>query len=148
MLIKQLFHVASKRSYYLDNPPLRMILIWIHSRDTENYVSNDTLFRLKFSARCDCIILCFFLSFRMLTWLWLCQAVILQPLGNKGIAIVGGDMIRGFTTADQVLPYWIYNLYLWFFLALALQSILVILAEESWLLWLLHLWLPVLGITK
>ncbi|KAL3631089.1 hypothetical protein CASFOL_024073 [Castilleja foliolosa] len=29
------------------------------------------------------------------------QAVILQPLGNKGIAIVGGDMIRGFTTSDQ-----------------------------------------------
>lgn len=29
------------------------------------------------------------------------QAVILQPLGNKGIAIVGGDTIRGFTTADQ-----------------------------------------------
>lgn len=30
------------------------------------------------------------------------QAVILQPLGEKGIAIVGGDMIRGFSTADQV----------------------------------------------
>ncbi|KAH6756389.1 cofactor assembly of complex C [Perilla frutescens var. hirtella] len=29
------------------------------------------------------------------------QAVILQPLGNKGIAIVGGDTIRGFTTSDQ-----------------------------------------------
>ena len=33
----------------------------------------------------------------------LCQAVILQPLGDKGIAIVGGDTIRGFTTSDQVL---------------------------------------------
>ncbi|KAJ7953707.1 Protein COFACTOR ASSEMBLY OF COMPLEX C SUBUNIT B CCB4 chloroplastic [Quillaja saponaria] len=29
------------------------------------------------------------------------QAVILQPLGDKGIAIVGGDMVRGFTTSDQ-----------------------------------------------
>ncbi|GLT74255.1 hypothetical protein SLA2020_460610 [Shorea laevis] len=29
------------------------------------------------------------------------QAVILQPLGNKGIAILGGDTIRGFTTSDQ-----------------------------------------------
>ncbi|CAI0627614.1 unnamed protein product [Linum tenue] len=29
------------------------------------------------------------------------QAVILQPLGDKGIVIIGGDMIRGFTTADQ-----------------------------------------------
>ncbi|KAG6429639.1 hypothetical protein SASPL_107691 [Salvia splendens] len=29
------------------------------------------------------------------------QAVILQPLGEKGIAIVGGDTIRGFTTSDQ-----------------------------------------------
>ncbi|KAI3997595.1 hypothetical protein MKX01_011012 [Papaver californicum] len=29
------------------------------------------------------------------------QAVILQPLGDKGIAIVGGNMIRGFTTSDQ-----------------------------------------------
>ncbi|KAL7091542.1 hypothetical protein ACP275_12G112700 [Erythranthe tilingii] len=29
------------------------------------------------------------------------QAVILQPLGDKGIAIVGGDTIRGFTTSDQ-----------------------------------------------
>ncbi|KAI3942859.1 hypothetical protein MKW92_012841 [Papaver armeniacum] len=29
------------------------------------------------------------------------QAVILQPLGNKGIAIVGGNMVRGFTTSDQ-----------------------------------------------
>ncbi|XP_042496174.1 protein COFACTOR ASSEMBLY OF COMPLEX C SUBUNIT B CCB4, chloroplastic isoform X3 [Macadamia integrifolia] len=29
------------------------------------------------------------------------QAVILQPLGDKGIAIIGGDTIRGFTTADQ-----------------------------------------------
>ncbi|CAI0379560.1 unnamed protein product [Linum tenue] len=27
--------------------------------------------------------------------------VILQPLGDKGIVIIGGDMIRGFTTADQ-----------------------------------------------
>ncbi|KAK6160121.1 hypothetical protein DH2020_003502 [Rehmannia glutinosa] len=31
------------------------------------------------------------------------QAVILQPLGDKGIAIVGGDTIRGFTTSDQAL---------------------------------------------
>ncbi|KAH9609160.1 hypothetical protein KSS87_002386 [Heliosperma pusillum] len=31
------------------------------------------------------------------------QAVILQPLGDKGVAIIGGDTIRGFTTADQVL---------------------------------------------
>ncbi|KZV37119.1 hypothetical protein F511_15039 [Dorcoceras hygrometricum] len=30
------------------------------------------------------------------------QAVILQPLGDKGLAIVGGDTIRGFTTSDQV----------------------------------------------
>ncbi|XP_059308546.1 protein COFACTOR ASSEMBLY OF COMPLEX C SUBUNIT B CCB4, chloroplastic isoform X1 [Lycium ferocissimum] len=29
------------------------------------------------------------------------QAVILQPLGDKGIAIIGGDMIRGFTSSDQ-----------------------------------------------
>ncbi|KAK9675720.1 hypothetical protein RND81_11G026200 [Saponaria officinalis] len=29
------------------------------------------------------------------------QAVILQPLGDKGVAIIGGDTIRGFTTADQ-----------------------------------------------
>ncbi|GER32290.1 cofactor assembly of complex C [Striga asiatica] len=29
------------------------------------------------------------------------QAVILQPLGNKGIAILGGDTIRGFSTSDQ-----------------------------------------------
>ncbi|KAK1555931.1 hypothetical protein Q3G72_033546 [Acer saccharum] len=29
------------------------------------------------------------------------QAVILQPLGDKGIAIIGGDTIRGFTTSDQ-----------------------------------------------
>ncbi|XP_038713271.1 protein COFACTOR ASSEMBLY OF COMPLEX C SUBUNIT B CCB4, chloroplastic isoform X2 [Tripterygium wilfordii] len=28
-------------------------------------------------------------------------ALILQPLGDKGIAIIGGDMIRGFTTLDQ-----------------------------------------------
>ncbi|KAK3038620.1 hypothetical protein RJ639_027283 [Escallonia herrerae] len=29
------------------------------------------------------------------------QAVILQPLGDKGIAIIGGDTIRGFPTSDQ-----------------------------------------------
>ncbi|KAK4772308.1 hypothetical protein SAY86_014083 [Trapa natans] len=29
------------------------------------------------------------------------QAVILQPLGDKGVAIIGGDTIRGFTTSDQ-----------------------------------------------
>ncbi|XP_017700386.2 protein COFACTOR ASSEMBLY OF COMPLEX C SUBUNIT B CCB4, chloroplastic-like isoform X7 [Phoenix dactylifera] len=29
------------------------------------------------------------------------QAVILQPLGNSGIAIIGGDTIRGFTDLDQ-----------------------------------------------
>ncbi|XP_010907612.1 protein COFACTOR ASSEMBLY OF COMPLEX C SUBUNIT B CCB4, chloroplastic isoform X1 [Elaeis guineensis] len=29
------------------------------------------------------------------------QAVILQPLGNSGIAIIGGDTIRGFTNLDQ-----------------------------------------------
>lgn len=29
------------------------------------------------------------------------QAVILQPLGDKGIAIIGGDTVRGFTSADQ-----------------------------------------------
>ncbi|KAI4366086.1 hypothetical protein MLD38_022009 [Melastoma candidum] len=29
------------------------------------------------------------------------QAVILQPLGERGIAVIGGDMIRGFTTSDQ-----------------------------------------------
>ncbi|XVE84968.1 hypothetical protein DITRI_Ditri17bG0054400 [Diplodiscus trichospermus] len=29
------------------------------------------------------------------------QAVILQPLGDSGIAILGGDTIRGFTTSDQ-----------------------------------------------
>lgn len=29
------------------------------------------------------------------------QAVILQPLGDKGFAIIGGDTIRGFTTSDQ-----------------------------------------------
>ncbi|CAM8956182.1 unnamed protein product [Rhodiola kirilowii] len=29
------------------------------------------------------------------------QAVILQPLGDDGIAILGGDTVRGFTTSDQ-----------------------------------------------
>ncbi|KAL6187130.1 hypothetical protein ACLB2K_043245 [Fragaria x ananassa] len=29
------------------------------------------------------------------------QAVILQPLGDNGIAIIGGDTIRGFTASDQ-----------------------------------------------
>ncbi|XP_021747770.1 protein COFACTOR ASSEMBLY OF COMPLEX C SUBUNIT B CCB4, chloroplastic-like isoform X2 [Chenopodium quinoa] len=29
------------------------------------------------------------------------QAVILQPLGDKGIVVIGGDTIRGFSTADQ-----------------------------------------------
>ncbi|KAJ3677254.1 hypothetical protein LUZ60_002978 [Juncus effusus] len=29
------------------------------------------------------------------------QAVILQPIGNEGIAIIGGDTIRGFTNTDQ-----------------------------------------------
>ncbi|KAL5722409.1 Protein COFACTOR ASSEMBLY OF COMPLEX C SUBUNIT B ccb4 [Ranunculus cassubicifolius] len=29
------------------------------------------------------------------------QAVILQPLGDKGIAVIGGDTVRGFTSADQ-----------------------------------------------
>ncbi|GAV72938.1 DUF2930 domain-containing protein, partial [Cephalotus follicularis] len=29
------------------------------------------------------------------------QAVILQPIGDNGIAIIGGDTIRGFTTSDQ-----------------------------------------------
>ncbi|XP_047342719.1 protein COFACTOR ASSEMBLY OF COMPLEX C SUBUNIT B CCB4, chloroplastic [Impatiens glandulifera] len=29
------------------------------------------------------------------------QAVILQPLGDRGIAIIGGDTIRGFTSSDQ-----------------------------------------------
>ncbi|XP_022733350.1 protein COFACTOR ASSEMBLY OF COMPLEX C SUBUNIT B CCB4, chloroplastic isoform X3 [Durio zibethinus] len=29
------------------------------------------------------------------------QAVILQPLGDSSIAILGGDTIRGFTTSDQ-----------------------------------------------
>jgi hypothetical protein len=29
------------------------------------------------------------------------QALILQPVGDKGIAIVGGDTIRGFTSIDQ-----------------------------------------------
>nr|GME03769.1 protein COFACTOR ASSEMBLY OF COMPLEX C SUBUNIT B CCB4, chloroplastic isoform X1 [Ipomoea batatas] len=29
------------------------------------------------------------------------QAVILQPIGDKGIAIIGGDTVRGFTTSDQ-----------------------------------------------
>ncbi|RLM74275.1 protein COFACTOR ASSEMBLY OF COMPLEX C SUBUNIT B CCB4, chloroplastic isoform X2 [Panicum miliaceum] len=29
------------------------------------------------------------------------QALILQPIGDKGIAIVGGDTIRGFTSIDQ-----------------------------------------------
>ncbi|XVF84857.1 hypothetical protein PTKIN_Ptkin17bG0073200 [Pterospermum kingtungense] len=33
------------------------------------------------------------------------QAVILQPLGDSGIAILGGDTIRGFTTSDQVLQF-------------------------------------------
>ncbi|BBG94143.1 cofactor assembly of complex C [Prunus dulcis] len=28
-------------------------------------------------------------------------AVILQPLGDKGITIIGGDTVRGFTSADQ-----------------------------------------------
>ncbi|KAL4574153.1 hypothetical protein LXL04_020978 [Taraxacum kok-saghyz] len=39
------------------------------------------------------------------------QAVILQPLGDKGIAILGGDTIRGFTTSDQE------SIYLFFFFA-------------------------------
>ncbi|KAH0942886.1 hypothetical protein HID58_002523 [Brassica napus] len=29
------------------------------------------------------------------------QAVILQPLGDKGIAVIGGNTIRGFTSSDQ-----------------------------------------------
>ncbi|GAB2220539.1 hypothetical protein Droror1_Dr00008199 [Drosera rotundifolia] len=29
------------------------------------------------------------------------QSVIMQPLGGKGVIILGGDTIRGFTTADQ-----------------------------------------------
>ncbi|KAJ7943564.1 Protein COFACTOR ASSEMBLY OF COMPLEX C SUBUNIT B CCB4 chloroplastic [Quillaja saponaria] len=29
------------------------------------------------------------------------QAVILQPLGDEGIAIIGGDTVRGFTASDQ-----------------------------------------------
>ncbi|CAI9092793.1 OLC1v1028126C1 [Oldenlandia corymbosa var. corymbosa] len=29
------------------------------------------------------------------------QAVILQPLGDSGLAVIGGDTIRGFTTSDQ-----------------------------------------------
>ncbi|CAL5430573.1 unnamed protein product [Camellia sinensis] len=29
-------------------------------------------------------------------------SLILQPLGDKGIAIIGGDTVRGFTTSDQV----------------------------------------------
>ncbi|KAJ4745744.1 cofactor assembly of complex C [Rhynchospora pubera] len=29
------------------------------------------------------------------------QALILQPIGDKGVAIIGGDTIRGFTAADQ-----------------------------------------------
>ncbi|KAM0987348.1 hypothetical protein ACFX13_011686 [Malus domestica] len=29
------------------------------------------------------------------------QAVILQPLGDKGIAVIGGDTVRGFTSSDQ-----------------------------------------------
>uniref|UniRef100_J3M234 CCB4 n=1 Tax=Oryza brachyantha TaxID=4533 RepID=J3M234_ORYBR len=29
------------------------------------------------------------------------QALILQPIGDKGIAIIGGDIIRGFTNIDQ-----------------------------------------------
>ncbi|KAK9116993.1 hypothetical protein Sjap_015940 [Stephania japonica] len=29
------------------------------------------------------------------------QAVILQPLGDKGFIIIGGDTIRGFTSSDQ-----------------------------------------------
>ncbi|VFQ63119.1 unnamed protein product [Cuscuta campestris] len=29
------------------------------------------------------------------------QSVILQPVGVKGVAIIGGDLVRGFTTSDQ-----------------------------------------------
>ncbi|WCJ21745.1 cofactor assembly of complex C [Euphorbia peplus] len=29
------------------------------------------------------------------------QAVILQPIGDRGVAVIGGDTIRGFTTSDQ-----------------------------------------------
>ncbi|KAK3143532.1 hypothetical protein QOZ80_4AG0301470 [Eleusine coracana subsp. coracana] len=29
------------------------------------------------------------------------QALVLQPIGDKGIAIIGGDTIRGFTSIDQ-----------------------------------------------
>ncbi|XP_065860937.1 protein COFACTOR ASSEMBLY OF COMPLEX C SUBUNIT B CCB4, chloroplastic isoform X3 [Euphorbia lathyris] len=29
------------------------------------------------------------------------QAVILQPIGDGGVAIIGGDTVRGFTTSDQ-----------------------------------------------
>ncbi|CAH9087747.1 unnamed protein product [Cuscuta epithymum] len=29
------------------------------------------------------------------------QSVILQPVGEKGIAIIGGNVVRGFTTSDQ-----------------------------------------------
>ncbi|MQL84111.1 hypothetical protein Taro_016604 [Colocasia esculenta] len=31
------------------------------------------------------------------------QALILQPIGDKGIAIVGGDTIRGYSSLDQVI---------------------------------------------
>lgn len=37
------------------------------------------------------------------------QALILQPIGDKGIAVIGGDTIRGFTNLDQVL-FLIYSL--------------------------------------
>ncbi|KAE8798440.1 Protein COFACTOR ASSEMBLY OF COMPLEX C SUBUNIT B CCB4, chloroplastic [Hordeum vulgare] len=30
------------------------------------------------------------------------QALILQPIGDKGIAVIGGDTIRGFTNLDQL----------------------------------------------
>ncbi|CAN6990240.1 unnamed protein product [Brassica rapa subsp. trilocularis] len=35
------------------------------------------------------------------------QAVILQPLGDKGIAVIGGNTIRGFTSSDQARQAWI-----------------------------------------
>lgn len=64
------------------------------------------------AADCECILdVLMDIQLLMLKKFLLLQAVILQPLGDRGIAVIGGDTIRGFTTSDQVplslSGYWI-----------------------------------------
>lgn len=46
------------------------------------------------------------------------QALILQPIGDKGIAVIGGDTIRGFTNLDQVYCFFEYEILVCFLLIL------------------------------